>query len=155
MLELSGFALSPIPANGRMNLFSVQRKELRVQVNVTARHGDLASATQDKITQKLQKLSRFHDRIATIETLIDLAKSDSPTVELIVSVDGAPNFVSHTKAENGNLLGGVESAMHKLEDQLKKHKEKQRDHRSPPLREIATTEDDDEEAVDESDESDE
>ena len=117
-----------------------------MQVNVIARHGDLASATQDKITQKLQKLSRFHDRISTIKTLIDLAKSDTPTVELIVSVDGAPDFVSHTKAENGNLIGGIESAMHKLEDQLKKHKEKQRDHRAPPLRELAATEDGDEEA---------
>lgn len=126
-----------------------------MQVNVTARHGDLASATQDKITQKLQKLTRFHDRISTIETLIDLAKSDSPTVELIVSVDGAPNFVSHTKAENGNLLGGVESAMHKLEDQLKKHKEKQRDHRSPPLRELAANEESEQEAAEDVDEADE
>lgn len=114
-----------------------------MQVNVTARHGDLASATQEKISQKLQKLSRFHDRISTIETLVDLAKSDEPTVEVIVAVDGASDFISRVIAENGNLLGGVESAMQKLEEQLKKHKEKRRDHRSPPLRELAAGETDD------------
>lgn len=115
-----------------------------MQVNVTARHGDLASTTQNKISQKLQKLSRFHDGISTIQTLIDLAKSDEPSVEVIVSVDGAQDFVSRTKAENGNLLGGVESAMHKLEEQLKKHNEKRHDHRAPPLREIASGADGDE-----------
>ncbi len=111
-----------------------------MQINVTARHGDLAPATQQRITEKLGKLSRFHDRISTIETLIDLAKSDEPTVELIVSVDGTSDFVARVIAENGKLVGGVESAMQKLEEQLKRHKEKQRDHRSPPLRELAAAE---------------
>lgn len=132
--------LSPNERNGRMGQQRKRAKGFKVQVNVTARHGDLAAATQEKISQKLQKLSRFHDRISTIETLIDLAKSDEPTVELIVAVAGASDFVSRVKAENGNLLGGVESAMQKLEEQLKKHKAKQRDHRSPPLRELAAGE---------------
>jgi len=122
-----------------------------VQVNVTARHGDLATATQNKISQKLQKLSRFHDRISNIETLIDLAKQDKPSVEVIVAVAGAPDFVSRVTAENGNLIGGVESAMHKLEDQLKRHNEKRHSHRAPPLRELAAGEPD---PVDPDDEAD-
>ncbi len=114
-----------------------------MQVNVTARHGDLAAGTQEKISQKLRKLSRFHDRISNIETLVDLAKRDKPTVEVIVTVAGAPDFVSRVDAVNGNLLGGVESAMNKLEEQLKKHNGKRHDHRAPPLRELTADDSDD------------
>ena len=106
-----------------------------VQINVIARHGDLAGGTQQKITQKLQKLSRFNDRISTVNATIDLADSREPVVEVVVGVEKANDFVARVKTSDGNLLGAVEAASKKLQEQLKRYKEKKIDsHRVPVTR---------------------
>ena len=103
-----------------------------VQVNVIARHGDLADGTQQKIAQKLQKLSRFNDRISAVDVTIDLADAREPTVEVIVDVEKANDFIARVKTTNGNLIGAVEAASQKLQEQLKRYKEKKIDsHRIP------------------------
>lgn len=120
-----------------------------MQINVIARHGDLAGGSQQKITQKLQKLSRFNDRISVVNATVDLADSREPVVEVIVSVEKANDFVARVKTVNGNLLGAVEAASQKLQEQLKRYKEKKIDsHRVPASKDDApddTPEEDDSE----------
>lgn len=96
------------------------------------RHGHLAVETQEKIVQKLEKLSRYHDRIASANIIIDLQEGSETNVELMVAVEGAPEFVAH--ARGTNLLGAVEGAAHKLQHQLRRHKEKVIDQHRDPVR---------------------
>ena len=117
-----------------------------MQVNISTRHGNLAAETQKRIEDKLRKLSRLSDRISSLDVTVDLDKADSPDVELLLSVDGASNFVSRAKGNNGKLIGAVEAALSKLEEQLKRYKEKQIDQHRGARPEF--------EAADEGDESD-
>lgn len=93
---------------------------MRVQVSI--RHGHLGIDTQDKVKAKLEKLARFHDRIASVEATVDVADQDRPQVEVAVVVEGVPPFVA--RAEGTQLLGAIETASHRLEEQLRRHKEK-------------------------------
>ena len=93
-----------------------------MRISVSTRHGHLAPETQQKISQKLEKLTRFHDRISAADVTIDLKQPGEPSVEVNLSVDGASGF--NSRSHGSNLLGAVDGAIDKLEGQLRKHKKK-------------------------------
>lgn len=93
-----------------------------VRIQISIRHGHLGADSQDKIKGKLEKLTRFHDRISAVEATVDIADESKPSIEVTVTADGAPPFVA--RADGSSLLGSVESAVHRLEEQLRRHKEK-------------------------------
>ena len=100
-----------------------------MQVRISARHGHLAAATQEKITEKTEKLRRFSDRVSAIEVTVDLEQQETVKVEVCVSVEHAPDFVA---SDEGELFAALDRVVHKLEQQLRKHKEKiQTGHRQP------------------------
>ncbi len=105
-----------------------------MQINVSARHGSLSPSTQETVTQKAGKLQKFFDRITGIEVTVDLKNQDKPEVEIRVSAEEAPAFVA-TDSGN-NILTAVESVVQKLEQQLRKHKEKVTNHRNAPLKHV-------------------
>jgi putative sigma-54 modulation protein len=109
-----------------------------VQIKVSTRHGQLSEASQNKISTKVEKLSRFHDRLTSIEVIVDLTDESSPRVDLNVSAEHKHDFVAHDQSES--LMGSVDAAMGKLEQQLRKYKEKvQERHRSSEPRRRETT----------------
>ena len=106
-----------------------------MQVNISARHGNLGSATQDKIIDKVDKLRRFFDRVTAIVVTVDLEHRDSPSVEIRVSAEHTTDFIAREEA--GELFAGLDAAIHKLEQQLRKHKEKiQTGHRQPGRKQL-------------------
>lgn len=117
----------------------ILRGELLVQIDISARHGDLNPATQEKISEKVQKLSRFFDRLTAIHVTADLEHRESPDVELRVSAEHTDDFVA---TETGELMGALDSCLHKMETQLRKHKEKLTDHRATGVKHLDTAEED-------------
>lgn len=113
-----------------------------MQVIVSARHGQLSSATQERITEKVEKLRRFFDRISRIEVTVNLENREAPDVEVCVSAEHTSDFVA---SDTGELSSSLDRVVHKLEQQLKKHKEKIQDgHRKQGRKQLAPpTEDDD------------
>ncbi len=101
-------------------------------INISARHGHLSEATQEKITTKLNKMSRLFDRLTAIELTADLEDRDHPTVDLRVSAEHKHDFVASERS--GDLMASVDGALHKIEQQLRKYKEKVQEHRGPGLR---------------------
>jgi putative sigma-54 modulation protein len=99
-----------------------------VQVTISARHGHLSGATQDKIREKLSKLPRLHDRMSSIQVTIDLEKSEQVGLELRAKADRAEEFVAHADAEE--LMAALDGGIHKLEMQLRKHKERITEHKA-------------------------
>lgn len=93
-----------------------------MQVRVSTRHGHLSEASQAKIVAKAEKLLRIFDRLTEIEVVVDLNNEQMPQVEVLVSAEHKHDFVgSDTSAE---LMGSVDAAVHKVEQQLRKYKEK-------------------------------
>jgi putative sigma-54 modulation protein len=100
-----------------------------VQVSISARHGHLAPTTQEKISAKVEKLRKYHERTTAIQVTVDLEHRDEPIVEIKVSVEHTVDFVAREQAEN--VMTALDSALHKVESQLRKHREKQIGHRLP------------------------
>ncbi len=104
-----------------------------MQTNISVRHGHLSDESQAVIREKLDKITRLYDRVSAIEITIDLEHRDQPAVDLNVSAK-KHDFVAVGRAEN--LLAAVDAAMDKMEQQLRKHKEKVQDrHRGAGHRE--------------------
>lgn len=104
-----------------------------MQMNISIRHGHITDATQATIREKLEKLTRLYDRISAIEITVDLEHRDQPSVDLKISAK-KHDFVAIAQAEN--LLAAVDAAADKMEQQLRKHKEKVQDrHRGAGRRE--------------------
>jgi putative sigma-54 modulation protein len=109
-----------------------------VQISISARHGHLSDTTRAKITAKVEKLARLFDRLQTIEVTIDLEHEETPTVDILVSAVGKHDFVA---TESGaSLMGALDGTIHKLENQLRKYKEKAQNHHRTPSKEIPAAE---------------
>ena len=95
-----------------------------MQMNISIRHGHVSDATQAVIQEKLDKLTRLYDRISSLDITVDLEHRDLPAVDLKVSAT-KHDFVAAGQAEN--LLAAVDVAVDKMEQQLRKHKERIQD----------------------------
>jgi putative sigma-54 modulation protein len=104
-----------------------------VQLSITARHGHLTEASQAKLRAKLEKLGRYFERLMSIELVVDLNDSQQPKVDLKVSAEHKHDFVAHEQGES--LLSVVEAAIAKIEEQLRRYKDRVVErHRHPEIR---------------------
>lgn len=93
-----------------------------MQINITMRHGHLSESSQERVLAKAEKLNRIFDRLTAIEVVVDLKDPAKPRVDINVSAEHKHDFVAHDQADN--LLTALESAVHKMEQQLRRYKEK-------------------------------
>jgi ribosome hibernation promoting factor len=100
-----------------------------VQIKISARHGHLSEATQQFIRDKAQKLLHIFQRLTMIEVTVDL-KEDNKLVEFVVSAEHKHDFVASER--NNDILAAVDLVLDKLENQLRRYKEKIQDHRRTP-----------------------
>jgi putative sigma-54 modulation protein len=98
-----------------------------VQINVSTRHGHLSPASQSKIAAKVSRLGRYFDRLTSLSVTVDLENPSLPAVEIVASPEHMHELVSHE--HSAQLWRSVDGAVQKLEQQLRKHKEKTRDHK--------------------------
>jgi len=96
-----------------------------MQINISARHGEISDATKEKITQKVEKLRRFFDRLTSIDVTVDLDKADEPNIEVTVQSERRDDFVASYRSDD--MFGSLDQVIAKLEQQIKKHKEKLRE----------------------------
>ena len=92
-----------------------------MQIQISTRHGQVSEATQERIRSKVERLPRFFERLTKIEVIIDLTRRDAPTVDLKVSA-AQKDFVATSPPSE--LLTAIDTVVDKMEQQLRKHKEK-------------------------------
>jgi len=103
-----------------------------VQVNISARHGHLSDETKTQITAKVERLLRLFDRLLSIDVTVDLEHEQQPSVDVRLSAEHKHDFVATDQATS--LMAALDSVVHKLEQQLRKYKEKvQTRHRTSRL----------------------
>ena len=113
-----------------------------MQIRISTRHGHTSDETQAKITAKMEKLTRFFERLTDIEVTVDLEHRDTPSVDLRVSAEHKHDFVATARSDE--LMASVDAVVEKMEQQLRKYKEKVQDrHRNAGHRPTATSDDDD------------
>jgi putative sigma-54 modulation protein len=111
-----------------------------MQINISVRHGHLSDETRGKITAKVEKLARLFERLSAIEVTVDLEHEQNPIVDIRVSAEHKHDFVADE--QSSSLMAALDGAIHKLEQQLRKYKEKVQDrHRATaPRHETASLE---------------
>ena len=81
------------------------------------------------IRSKVDRLVHHFPRLMSIEAVVDL-KEDLKTVELLVSAEHKHDFVA--TEQNKELFAAVDLVIDKLDQQVRKYKEKIQDHRRTP-----------------------
>lgn len=99
-----------------------------MQISISARHGHLSPGTQEKITEKVENVRKYFDRITAIQVTVDLERRDEPSVELRITAEHHDEFVAVDRAET--VLAALDSVLEKMESQLRRFKEKLKEHRA-------------------------
>ena len=99
-----------------------------MEIQLTVKNGQLSESVQQTMKQKVAKLPRYFDRTTGVHILTSLKRNDAQTVELVVSAEETNDFFA--SGTGGNVITALDSVIGKIEQQLKKHKEKITQHRS-------------------------
>lgn len=99
-----------------------------MQTSISVRHGELQPGDQPLIEEKVAKLRRLFDRINAIEVIIDLKQLDHPWVEIKVSAEHSNDCVA--SSDSTTVMSALDLALPKIEQQLRKAKDKLTGHRA-------------------------
>ena len=102
-----------------------------MQITITARHFDLTNAIRDHIDGSCVKLERYFDHIITANFILSLEKNGNK-VELMVH---APKHNLKCEAVEKNMYLAIDNAVDKMEQQIKKMKDKWAHHNKKSLKE--------------------
>ena len=108
-----------------------------MQVSITCRHGSISQSTHDYMSQKVEKLLTYFGRVTSIGITVDFSNGKS-TVEILVNTEHRHDLVAAETADEATVA--FDLALHKMEQQVRKYKEKIQDHRGPGLSEIPVIE---------------
>ena len=97
-----------------------------MQVAITSRHGSLNERIQQSISTKAEKLLTFFERVTAIQVTVNF-EDDRIKVEILVDTEHKHNFVAHDVGEE--VMPTFDQALHKMEQQIRKYKQKLQDHR--------------------------
>lgn len=108
-----------------------------MQVEITCRHGSVGPEFQDYITRKTQKLLNYFERVTAIRVTLDY-EDDRVSVEILVDAEHKHDFVTSQSGNATDVGACFEQALNKMEQQIRKYKEKVQDHRrDKPLNDLA------------------
>ena len=108
-----------------------------MQIEVTTRHGHISDDVRGHLVQKADKLLTYFERVTAIQVTVDFENTHVIRVEILVDAEHKHDFVATHQGED--VIGTFDGALHKMEQQIKKYKERIQDHRRDrPLNEIVT-----------------
>lgn len=97
-----------------------------MQVAISCRHGTLKPDVQEYITKKCEKLLTYFERVTEIRVTLDFA-DERVRVEVLVDAEHKHNFVA--QHEGSEAAATFDQTLHKMEQQIRKYKERVQDHR--------------------------
>jgi putative sigma-54 modulation protein len=104
------------------------------EIEFKSRHEPLTERMRQHATRKLQKLQRFNDRVRRIEVVADHAHEE-PQVEILVHMRRGVPLVARERGDS--FAATIDALVEKMEKQLKRQKEKRKDHKVPGARRTA------------------
>ena len=97
-----------------------------MQVAITCRHGSISDEARNHISRKSEKLLTFFERVTAIQVTVAFEK-DRTNVEILVDTEHKHNFVASDVGEDP--VATFDRVLQKMEQQIRKYKEKLQDHR--------------------------
>lgn len=96
-----------------------------MHVAITCKHGQLGANQQDYITRKSEKLLTFFERVTAINVTVTF-ENGGVRVELLVDAEHKHDFVADGAGDD--VIPTFDVTLHKMEQQIRKYKEKIQDH---------------------------
>jgi putative sigma-54 modulation protein len=100
-----------------------------VNIVIEARHMEVTDSLRDYVESKAEKLPKFYDSIHSIEIKLDM-EADQLMSEIVVHAGKKITFVA--SARNEDMYACVDKSLHKIAEQLRRHKDRVRGHHAPP-----------------------
>ncbi|MGD9109408.1 MAG: ribosome-associated translation inhibitor RaiA [Phycisphaerales bacterium] len=94
---------------------------------ISGKHIEITDALRAHAEEKTSKLPKFYNSLSQIEVIIDGNDGGSCSVELIARAEHSNVFVVTERGPDAYAC--IDMAVHKLERQLRKKKEKQRNNK--------------------------
>ncbi len=96
---------------------------------ISGKHVNITDAMKVHAQEKTSKLPRYYDSINQVEVIIDGGEGGTVSVEVIARAEHGKVFVG--SEIGGDAYGCIDAAVHKLEQQLRRAKGKERDNKRP------------------------
>ena len=97
-----------------------------MQVEISCRHGNTSPEITEQIRHKAEKLLTFFERVTAIRVTLSF-DPEGVKAEILVDAEHKHDFVSVATAPDA--LISFEASLAKMEQQIRKYKEKVQDHR--------------------------
>ena len=102
-----------------------------MNIQITGRHVEVTEAIKTYVEEKVGKTEHFFDHIVSTKVILSV-ENETKVVEAIVSVPGVEIVA---KAHDRDLYTAIDLMEDKLARQLRKHKNKLRDHHGEKITE--------------------
>lgn len=101
-----------------------------MDIRIIGKHIDITDEIREKIEEKVSQLPKFYSSILDVEVIIEGGKEGAAgSVEIIVRARHNRVFVA--KQVGQDINGCAEEVMRKIERQITKQKQKERDNKHP------------------------
>lgn len=91
---------------------------------ISGKHVEISQAVRSHAQDKTAKLPRYYDSINRVEVIVDAGKGGNTSVEVIARAEHSKIFVGKEAGED--VYRCIDLAVHKIEEQLRRRKEKER-----------------------------
>ena len=95
-----------------------------MQMNLTGHHVDITQSLRDYVSTKMEKLERHFDNVTEVNVILRVEKLEHQA-EATVHLSGSRIFAD---AVDGDMYAAIDSLSDKLDRQVRKYKEKLKDH---------------------------
>lgn len=96
-----------------------------MQVAISCKHGSLSKEQLEYVNRKSEKLLTYFERVTAI-TVAFIFEKDRVKVEILVDAEHKHNFVA--LEEGDDAIVTFDQSLHKMEQQIRKYKERIQDH---------------------------
>ena len=97
-----------------------------MQINISSKHMDLTPAIEEYAQKKVERLTRYFDRIQQVDVVIDRLKNGYQ-VEIITDVEKHEPFIA--TSDHDNLYACIDLGVDRSVRQLTDHKSRLRDNK--------------------------
>lgn len=97
-----------------------------MQINLTGHHVEITDALRQYVTNKIERLERHFDYVTNVHVVLSVEKLQQKA-EATMHMSGADVFADSVHED---MYAAIDGLVDKLDRQVKKHKEKLKDHRS-------------------------
>ncbi|MCP4697633.1 MAG: ribosome-associated translation inhibitor RaiA [Gammaproteobacteria bacterium] len=96
-----------------------------MQLNLSGHHIDITPALRSYVSEKIERLERHFDKVTNVHVVLSVQKVRQKAEATLHASGGANLFAN---AEHEDMYAAIDSLTDKLDRQIKKHKEKIKNH---------------------------